>query len=94
MGLTDEDLEGRDATSLVLRQMVFKRPKTDVELMDWMISLDNPVMTEASRAILNGIGHAQSGEVAPIRALHDLINQLKSAMLLVTRIWYLSDPET
>lgn len=86
--LIAEDLIWSDACSLILRQMVLKRPKSDEELMDWMISLDNPVMTEASHSVL-GDGRTRTRETISIRALfvamlyptlslRSLVDQLKS----------------
>ena len=46
-GVPIPELIRTDAYTLTVRHIIFKRP-TDVELVDWMISLDNPIMARAA----------------------------------------------
>ena len=86
-GVTARDLSEQTAYALIARQILFKQPKTDVGLMDWMISLDNPTLTASAESLLIETGDHNT-EVLAIRALllamlypslsqRDLIDHLK-----------------
>ena len=51
--VTASDLSQKSAFALIARQIVFKRPKTDAELTEWMTSLDNPIVTAATSLLVS-----------------------------------------
>lgn len=66
--LDDRDLVGTDARSLMLRQIVFKRP-TAVELLDWMVSLHSRDMARAAECVLDSKFGTESEDIASVVAL-------------------------
>ena len=91
-------LIGSDTLSLITRQIVFKRPKTDAELADWMISLDHPNLTAAPiRALMLAMMDTSLSQQDVIERLGwDGYGQEAlqgSTSLLTLRVWYLSNPE-
>jgi hypothetical protein len=85
--LTADTISGTDAYSLVLRQMVFKRPKKE-ELMDWMLDMKLEDVIQAAACVLDDKLRYSDG-VAPLRAL--LLSILYPSMNLEESIMKLGE---
>ncbi|CAH6421234.1 Hypothetical protein POVR2_LOCUS316 [uncultured virus] len=76
-------LEGQQATSIILRQLMFKQV-TKKSLLDWLIGLKSKQVSLAAAAVLDRSLVYVDNEIAPIRAL--LISMLYPKMTLVQAI--------